>query len=643
MSLYASSQTFITIAITRIQTSLTPPIVRDYYWGWTGYLNFTYWDESFDRGVDGADFTVELLGIEFTSALYVGDGEYLVFINTSLIPASTTYHTLSAIFSKPNHRDGTVSIQIRILEVPTELEVLVPVINSNPESYPGVFIVPYGDSLNITVFYNDTDNQEGFVGGLSGGVISLNEIFGPTRGLTSFNLVEIGNGYYYFIFDTLDPWLFASSVGDPGPQLVPYSLTFRIALENRSIADFDISVRIIELPTAYEIEQSDVQLLYGATGQLVVKYLDIWPGHLSGTLISGANFTINLDDSVFELLTVHEPYEDPIRPGYYIIEYTPASPFIGADIGTSDIHIVLSLPNAQQHVISLRVQVNPTPIAETLTTVFLYGTPISILIVLLIGMYIRVWSVPKRLRQINGLIKSIRKGKIPKAVSDAKSRQELVTDLFNDTFAELRISRALGQVPEESIPVEIPELGELLIQLSILTNLNQQELDDFKADITKMKLSEQAAFVKEVIMQEALRAARREGKTVEEIIDRVSTEAVKKLAGEKGVGDVLEAEVVSIEEPEEPEEVERVFLPEDEDVLEDEFISEQEALPGPKEDISFTSETLSPLEIDELKKELQEKDIPPAEIDIILKQAKELPKELVEELVKSLDAELLRE
>jgi hypothetical protein len=256
--------------------------------------------------------------------------------------------------------------------------------------------------------------------------------------------------------------------------------------------------------------------------------------------------------------------------------------------------------------------------------------------------YLRVWSVPKRLRQINGLIKTIRKGKVPKPVTEAKSRQELVADLFNDTFLELEITRAPDQIPEESVPVEVPELGELLIQLSILTNLNQEELDEFKADIAKMKMSEQAAFVKEVIMQEAIRAARRDGKTVEEIVDEVAAEASKKLAGEKvdKVGDDVEGIIV---EPEEPE-VESVFLPSKDEVSKAEpaVKPEKPVKPEKEEDVSFTSDMLSPFEIDELRKELKEKGVPPSEIDTILEQAKELPRDLVEELIKSLDAERSR-
>ena len=268
-----------------------------------------------------------------------------------------------------------------------------------------------------------------------------------------------------------------------------------------------------------------------------------------------------------------------------------------------------------------------------MTNSITYGVPI-LLIVLLLGLaYVRIWSVPKKLRQINSQIKTIRKGKIPKPVDEARSRQSLIAGLFNDTFEKLEIVRIPEQMPAESVPVEVPELGELLIQLAILTNLDQQELDEFKADITKMKISEQAAFVKEVIMQEAIRAARRENKSVEQIIEEVEMMAAKRVAGEaKGEeGD---------EEPEGEEEeadVERVILEERQPTEDTRETSFEKETKDHDEDIDSHEDKLSPYEIDELRKDLEAKGVPAHEIDTILKQAKELPRDLVEELIRSLD------
>jgi len=177
---------------------------------------------------------------------------------------------------------------------------------------------------------------------------------------------------------------------------------------------------------------------------------------------------------------------------------------------------------------------------------------------------------------------------------------------------------------KESIEIAVPEMGELLIQLAILTNLSAEELEEFQADISKMRISEQAAFVKEVIMQEAVRAARRDGKTPEEVVEEVRLEALRRVSGEEGMidpGPIIrekEEEAVRIVAEEEPEEEVK-----------------PEIAPREDEDAEL-GEKLSQFELDELRRELESRGVPPHEIDTIMEQARVLPRELVEELVKSL-------
>ncbi|MGY5881891.1 MAG: hypothetical protein RTV31_16710, partial [Candidatus Thorarchaeota archaeon] len=175
-----------------------------------------------------------------------------------------------------------------------------------------------------------------------------------------------------------------------------------------------------------------------------------------------------------------------------------------------------------------------------------------------------------------------------------------------------------------AIPIEVPEIRELLIQLSILTHLSPEELDEFNADISKMKMSEQAAFVKEVIVQESIRAARAQGKTVEEIIEEVAKQATDMITEPDGA----EAIVTEEEEPAE----ERVFLVDEEVVVEEPELVDEKTV----EEETVSTEKLSTYEIEELKSELLKKGVPNHEIDMIIEQARQLPRELVEELVKSL-------
>ncbi|MHA1663930.1 MAG: hypothetical protein ACTSVR_11820 [Candidatus Thorarchaeota archaeon] len=624
-SLYAGSSTTISFAIKRIQTSSIPPETRDFYWGWEGNLRFIYWDLTFEKGIPGANVTIELPGLE-SVVLDVGNGTYLVYFDTSLLRASTLYIPLPVSFSKANYAPSSATIQIRVLEVPTDIFVsdveYTPDYAGDIPDFEDLDIVnlqiPYGDSMTITFYYNDTENSEGYVGGLPGAIATLNSYLrGPSfDGYLNITLTDLGNGIYQIEFDTLQSEILGRVDSEA------YRLYIEMGLENRSITDVLFRITIINVPTELTVlnNQPIWNLVNGESITIELHYMDTW----HGTGIVGASFSANASRGApFTAIATEGP-----SPGQYFVEIraegiklTPGSGTVAIMLGGG----VYTLGDS-----TLVVELSQSGFDILVTNGITYGIPLVFLVLMLGFAYVRVWNVPKRLRQINGMIKAIRKGKVPKPVTEAASRQDLIAELFNDTYAKLDITRTPDQMPEESIPVDVPELGELLIQLAILTNLNQQELDEFKADIVKMKISEQAAFVKEVIVQEAIRAARRDHKTVEEVIAEVEAQAASRLAGE-GEDAVVEDGVVLDEvEPD----VETVILPDKDDVPEvDETavtVTSDEEVPDDR------SDKLSAFEIDELKKDLENRGVPAHEIDVILQQAKKLPRALVEELVKSL-------
>ncbi|MHA1850470.1 MAG: hypothetical protein ACTSW8_04320, partial [Candidatus Thorarchaeota archaeon] len=440
---------------------------------------------------------------------------------------------------------------------------------------------------------------------------------GPSfDGYLNITLTDLGNGIYQIEFDTLQSEILGRVDSEA------YRLYIEMGLENRSITDVLFRITIINVPTELTVlnNQPIWNLVNGESITIELHYMDTW----HGTGIVGASFSANASRGApFTAIATEGP-----SPGQYFVEIraegiklTPGSGTVAIMLGGG----VYTLGDS-----TLVVELSQSGFDILVTNGITYGIPLVFLVLMLGFAYVRVWNVPKRLRQINGMIKAIRKGKVPKPVTEAASRQDLIAELFNDTYAKLDITRTPDQMPEESIPVDVPELGELLIQLAILTNLNQQELDEFKADIVKMKISEQAAFVKEVIVQEAIRAARRDHKTVEEVIAEVEAQAASRLAGE-GEDAVVEDGVVLDEvEPD----VETVILPDKDDVPEvDETavtVTSDEEVPDDR------SDKLSAFEIDELKKDLENRGVPAHEIDVILQQAKKLPRALVEELVKSL-------
>jgi hypothetical protein len=459
---YAASATQMSLTIKRILTTVEREGSEiDLVWGWVGHLRFNFTGAfGLIPNATGA-YTV---GTFQGDAIDLGNGTYLVPLDSTVLGAGSTY-TLNILFELENYQEGPSSVTVNVVPVPTELVIDIHSDYEDPIN-PTQYRVPYGMLINITLLYNDTDLSDGYIGGLENANLTLNDIYGPTIRLTLFAIEELGGGYYSYLFDTTDEWLY--STGEPGPQEDGvYELTFRFSLKNRTTVERMLKIKIIALPTIFEVVSVDTALEYGQTGQMVVKFIDNWPGHAEGTLVTGANFTID-DSTILQLLEITNAYEDPTRPGYYIIEYRAASMLFGNAEGLSSIDVTLRLPNVADGKIDepLLVTVKPTGIAETLNTVFVVGTPLLFIIAVLLVAYVKVWSVPKRLRQINGQVKALRKGKIPKPVDDVKGRSELIAELFNDTFSDLAITRVPAQMPEESVLVDIPEMGELLIQLA---------------------------------------------------------------------------------------------------------------------------------------------------------------------------------
>ncbi|MFW9889808.1 MAG: hypothetical protein ACFFER_16590, partial [Candidatus Thorarchaeota archaeon] len=604
---YADTSIQLTLTITRIPTNVIRPGNLEVYWGWSGNIEFIYSAGEFGN-VTGASapFTWDVVSGNATAG---PNGRYFVFVNTSLVTPG--FYTLSITLSKQNYQEGPASISIRVLEVPTSIFVdsvaYTPAYGGSPVSMTDLQI-PLGDSMVIDLWYNDTDDSEGYLGGLSGAYATANSFLrGPTIDTPlNISLTEVGIGLYRISFDTTNPAI-AATVTDE-----PYRFYIEIDLANRQIAEILIRIVIIYIPTEMVV-LTDLpnRIVNGESYTIDVFLNDTW--HNVG--LAGQVATLSSEG----LQGVVDLNWEEVGNGYYRVIMSTGG-FLNQGVGS--ITIAVEIPGYTSMAVSAQLAVVPSEADEALQMVMIYGMPVSLLVVLLLGVYIRVWSVPKKLRQINAQIKAIRKGRIPAPIDDVKSRTELLAELYNDTYSEMKLTRTPAQMPEESVEIEIPEMGDLLIQLAILTNLNAKELDEFKADISKMRISEQATFVREVIEQEAVRAARREGKPVEEVLEELAAQAARQL---EGVEEEVPAPQILDVEPEMVEEVEApIVMKPDEAEVEAEVEME---------------DRLSTFEIEDIKMELMSRGVPAHEIDVIVTQVKDLPRELVDDLIESIDRE----
>ncbi len=580
------SSNMTTLAVYSVQTKVESPYLAPKVWGWTGWVNFTYSDLLRNRSVDYADLQVIWEGRE-SQFTYLGSGVYSVFINTTLVTPGV--HSVSVKFSKDNFEGGTGVLTLKVLEVPTAITVFTPATNQIDDNALDLRI-PYGDTLPLTLFYNDTWYNQGLSDATYVSAVVLHR---SIEGMDTITITELFDGNYSLPIDTTR-WKVDNE---------PYEVVLSIQLDNRSKATVNLEFTIINLPTGLEIEGGDQLFLsYGQTVTVRVFYYDDWPTHERSGIVQGVINATSWNDIY---VVVASNRSDFSEPGWYEIVLSS-----GRAEGSVIVTIELSKENCESAVVTLAVSVEPSELDILLERAIIYGFPLAAIAIIGAVLWSRLFSLPKLLRKLNGMVKTLKKGDIPDVPEGVRTRQQILIDLFNDLSGPVGISGTIESMPKESITLEVPEMEELLVQLSILTELTPEELDDFKADVSKMRLSEQVIFVKEVITQESIKRGRAEGKAMEQVWDETRAQARAKIRGEE-----------LVEKPPEPK-----AEPEPEPTPEE----------APEKPLDELLDKLAEHEIEVLREKLRRAGLPEHEVQNIVEQAKELPRELVDDLIESI-------
>jgi hypothetical protein len=593
VGMFASSSNSTTLRINPVATSVESTYIEPRIWGWCGWVNLTYWDMLHDAGVHYADVILDWEGLENTY-LYLGEGVYQIFLNTSLV--SPGVYPVSVNFLKDNYEGGTGVFTLTVQEVPTDINVFAPYVNQIDGS-PLDLQIPYGDTLTVTLFYNDTWYNRG----IAGATLITAVIIGPTITYEeTIPILELDSGNYTIQIDTTR-W---------SVNAAPYRVIVSIQLNNWSRATADLDVTIIDVPTGLSVEgPSSVLMSYGQISTIWVFYYDDWPGH-EGQGVPGASINATSLDTSYVVVSLNR--SDSSRPGWYEIRLRS-----NRMQGSTVVTIELSRANYASSVVTVGVEVEPSDFDILLERTLILGVPIGLIFLAGAILWTRLFSVPKMLRHLRKMVKDTAGGKIPKPPENLKSRREIVAALFNEIAEPLGITRTAENMPQEPIPTEVPEIEELLLQLSILTKVTPDELEDFKRDVSKMKLSEQVAFVREVITQEAIKRARSEGTTMEAVLAETAAQARALVSGV--------APAITAEPPVEVEELGAIPPQEEETILpQEEALIEEEA-----------ADLLSDGEVEEIRQKLKAAGVGEAELKTIIEQVRELPRDLADELLRS--------
>jgi len=578
---YTDAENSTAILVRNLVATIISPGSPEFSWGWSGLINFTFYDSFHEIGVQADDASYSWAGGN-GEVIYLGAGQYGIPIDTSVLRPGT--YTVTIVCQKANYNDIRIVLRVHIAPVPTQVALNVSEVYRITGSSTNLR-VPYGDVLNISLLYNNML----FASGIPYANYNNSYFSGPGFFEQPLVLIDLGNGSYSFLFTTI-PW----NLDDI------FSFHIKFMRENYTTGTLTFEITIIEIPTIVNVVgPSIISLNWGLNTTFWISYLDTWPGHISEG-IEDAEVIIYNDSPQFASIEYLGP--DSERPGWY--EFRIIASRVS---GVAGLNITFNKTNYVSQSVTLSVSVSPSAEDIALQNVMTYGGAFIIVIILVTVVWIRILRVPKIIRLISSQIRAIRRGKIPKPAKGVQSRRALVTSIFNDIYTPIGINRKAADIPSEPIIVEVPEVEELVIDLSILTGMTQEELDDFKFEISKMKMSQQTSFVREVIAQELTRVATLQGKSVEQVLQEVVEERKKRIG--------VEVTPAKIED----------YIP----------VEEAPAMVEPvTEGIEF-EDRLREFELEEMSAELRKRGIPEHEIESFITQSKDLPKDVVQMLLQS--------
>jgi hypothetical protein len=189
------------------------------------FLIFTFnytgsWNQIISDATGQISFQVGFQQIE-----YIGNGLYQVIIDTSTIPIGS--YSAAVGFSKQNFDVAIIPLTIEIRNIPTELYLLHPVLNT---SYYEVYV---GDILRIRV--NFTDSWHGLA--ISDATVIIES---PQFGLAPTQMINLGNGEY----EIIGLWVPFDGIFD---------LTITAFAANHDTGDLTLQLRVQTHPVTRQI------------------------------------------------------------------------------------------------------------------------------------------------------------------------------------------------------------------------------------------------------------------------------------------------------------------------------------------------------------------------------------------------------
>ncbi|TFG06064.1 6-bladed beta-propeller [Candidatus Thorarchaeota archaeon] len=461
---YAPTSLQFTLTVTRIQTSIEilSDASQEVYFGRLVTFSFSYYDETNLIGVEGAStsFTIG----DYTEQLLEGaNGSYSFTLNTSIIQAGIVPYDISVSFQKNRYEFGYSSVKLRVLPVTTEVIGTV------------VVDIPVSDDYSQLFILNDTLND----------VLVTDATATAIWEFGTDPLTNLGNGSYRFGPDE-------SGIPSLDVRETPYAIRIAFTRGNYSRAEIVVQMTIRRVETELLVTPPPGTAFSGQIIFVRVTYWDI--DHETGIPLA-VNSTAGTT-----LQVVSESSVD-YGNGTYVFAFT------GTNVQGYEYRIQLNKTDYESSTYSGVVFVTLSPEQQALYTNFGYLALAILGLVALGAAYIRVWSVPKMLRTIRAMVGKMARGKIPEA-PPVRSRRRMIIDTMNEDLRPVRIVKGQEDIAASTVDISILDTEELLQELAVVVGLAPEDIDTLRGDLEKMRPSERAGFIGEVLRQERARRAK---------------------------------------------------------------------------------------------------------------------------------------
>lgn len=521
------------------------------YFGDNVTILLVYNDTYYNSLIEGASVTYTL-GSLSGSLTAEANGTYSGVIDVSSLASQSFYLRLTA--NKPGYATGLRTVIVTILPIPTEVSV-DSITKSNYTGY----------NLTYTFYYFDTQhnvpipgaNVEASWAGGTGVVVDI----GGGYYTVDIHLTIARPGLYDLVvrFDLMNHTaqtftakieVYATPAQIIGPESYSTPIYDLIAIEYSVLNLLDGSNITDVIGTAYSSQLGERELVlqggvyilalesdlpygtysfaisFAATRYVIAPlYLELTVRQISTTLLHG-NLTVLTSPGLAESIsfTYYDlDHEVGISGATITIDYSHQNITFFEDLtleedGTYTIffqaragrtfYITITFQKddyvSQFRILVVKSDISPAQQFQQALTIG--GGSALILIAMLLVAYVKVWSVPKGVRELNRMIRALAKGRIPKPAR-APSRLAIAMEIVNEELQPIKLAKDEAEVAAEPIVTTVPEVNELLEELASITGLGEVEIEAFRADLARMKPSERPGFLNEVIAQEKARRA----------------------------------------------------------------------------------------------------------------------------------------